>query len=85
MLLAFSLCLERKGRTIQLLKQSSKPVPKDRKRRKINFVATPEQFAAMHEESKQEDVDMEAAALKFRDWTREPKRKETPDRQQAQQ
>jgi len=40
-----NLVLEKRGRTIHLLKQVSKPVPKTRKRRKIELAATPVEFA----------------------------------------
>ena len=40
-----NLVVEKRGRTIHLLKQQSKPVPQNRKRRKIALAATPEEFA----------------------------------------
>jgi len=40
-----NLVSEKRGRTIHLLKQASKPVPKTRKRRKIELAATPVEFA----------------------------------------
>jgi len=40
-----NLVLEKRGRTIHLLKQVSKPVPHTRKRRKIALAATPLEFA----------------------------------------
>ena len=39
-----NLVLEKRGRTIHLLKQQSKPVPQNRKRRKIALAASPEEF-----------------------------------------
>ena len=38
------MCLEKRGRTIHLLKQQSKPVPQNRKRRKIALATTPEEY-----------------------------------------
>ena len=46
------MCAEQKGRTIHLLKQSSKPVPQERKRRKIELKGTFQQFMQMQEEQK---------------------------------
>ena len=40
-----NMVLEKRGRTIHLLKQVSKPVPKTRNRRKIALAATPQEFA----------------------------------------
>ena len=40
-----NMVIEKRGRTIHLLKQVSKPVPKTRKRRKIDLAATPKEFA----------------------------------------
>ena len=40
-----NLVSEKRGRTIHLLKQVSKPVPKTRKRRKIALAATPAEYA----------------------------------------
>ncbi len=40
-----NLVLEKRGRTIHLLKQASKPVPRTRKRRKIELADTPLEFA----------------------------------------
>ena len=40
-----NMVLEKRGRTIHLLKQVSKPVQKTRKRRKIDLAATPQEFA----------------------------------------
>ena len=54
-------CVEHKGRTIHLLKQSSKPVPQERKRRKISLFGTFEQFKQAQEEQKQEESEAEMA------------------------
>ena len=54
-------CIEHKGRTIHLLKQSSKPVPQERKRRKIELFGTFEQFKQVQEERKQEELEAEMA------------------------
>ena len=56
------MCAEQKGRTIHLLKQSSKPVPQERKRRKIELKGTFQQFVQMQEEQKREENEAEAAA-----------------------
>lgn len=40
-----NLVLEKRGRTIHLLKKASKAVPQGRKRRKIALAAMPEEFA----------------------------------------
>jgi hypothetical protein len=45
-----TLSIEHNGRTVQLLKQGSKPVPKTRKRRKIDIMGTLAEFEAMPEE-----------------------------------
>ena len=50
-----NLVVEKRGRTIHLLKQQSKPVPENRKRRKIALASTPEEFA------KKDDLVLEAA------------------------
>ena len=50
-----NLVVEKRGRTIHLLKQQSKPVPQNRKRRKIALASTPEEFA------KKDDLVLEAA------------------------
>ena len=44
------------------MKQSSKPVPQERKRRKIGLKGTYEQFLQMQEEQKREETEVEAAA-----------------------
>ena len=44
-----NLVLEKRGRTIHLLKQQSKAVPQNRKRRKIALAASPEEFAKKDE------------------------------------
>ena len=49
------ICAEHKGRTIHLLKASSKPVPQERKRRKVSLLGTYEEYKHMKEESKQEE------------------------------
>ncbi len=49
------ICAKHKGRTIHLLKASSKPVPQERKRRKVSMLGTYEQYKHMKEESKQEE------------------------------
>ena len=57
-----TLSIEHKGRTLDLLKAGSKPVPKARKRRKIEIMGTLAEFEAMPEEQKQEeraDVEMQ--------------------------
>ena len=54
-------CIEHKGRTIHLLKHSSKPVPQERKRRKIELFGTFEQFKQVQEEQKQEETEAEMA------------------------
>lgn len=36
--------VERRGRTVHLLRQKSKDVPQARKRRKIDLLSTPQQF-----------------------------------------
>jgi hypothetical protein len=43
-LLSITLCAESKGRTLHLLKQRSKPVPQQRKRRKVEIFATPLEY-----------------------------------------
>jgi len=50
----FRFCAEQKGRTLHLLKQSSKPVPQERKRRQIALKGTFQQFKQMQEEQKHE-------------------------------
>jgi hypothetical protein len=51
-----------KGRTIYLLKQSSKPVPVGKKRRKIDLFALPGQPMPQQEEQKHEEpVDLDMA------------------------
>ena len=47
--------IEHKGRTLHLLKSSSKPVPQQRKRKKISLYGTFEQYKEAQEEQKQED------------------------------
>ena len=42
---------KRPGKTIHLIKKASKPVPQARKRRKIDLMATPQEFKAHLEES----------------------------------
>ena len=49
------ICKERKGRTIHLLKASSKPVPQERKRRKIDIAGTFQEYKSAMEEQKQEE------------------------------
>ena len=51
---------ERKGRTIHLLKASSKKVPQERKRRKIDLLGTFDEFQAQLEEQKQEEAKSQA-------------------------
>ena len=48
------------GRTVHLLKQKSKPNMQERKRRKIQLMATPQQYKGAAEERKQDrgDADM---------------------------
>ena len=45
--------LDQKGRTVHLLKQRSKPVPQQKKRRKIDLLGTFEQYKHAVEERKQ--------------------------------
>ena len=45
--------LDQKGRTVHLLKQRSKPVPQQTKRRKIDLLGTFEQYKHAVEERKQ--------------------------------
>jgi len=52
---------DEKGRTIHLLKQSSKPVPQERKRRKINLIGTFDEYKQHMEEKKKEETEAEAA------------------------
>lgn len=40
--------VERKGNTLHLLKQGSKAVPQERKRRKISLAGTPQQWNEIH-------------------------------------
>ena len=47
--------LEHKGRTLHLLKSSSKPVTQQRKRKKISLYGTFEQYKEAQEEQKQEE------------------------------
>ena len=72
---------KRPGKTIHLIKKASKPVPQARKRRKIDLLATPQEFKAHLEECKREDVDMETIQSKFRDITKQLKRKAPLDKQ----
>ena len=51
----FLFCIEKKGRTLHLLKASSKPVPQARGRRKVDLLGTFDQFRQQHEEHKQEE------------------------------
>ena len=44
------------------MKQSSKPVPQERKRRKIDLKGTFEQFLQIQEEQKREETEAEVAA-----------------------
>ena len=46
------LCAATKGRTVHLLKASSKAVPQERKRRKIDLAGTPQQWREHKEEVK---------------------------------
>jgi hypothetical protein len=48
---------ENKGRTIHLLKERSKPVPQERKRRKIDIMGTFEQYSQGKEERKGEEAE----------------------------
>ncbi len=74
----------RKGKTIHLLKMASKPVPQERKRRKISIIATPKEFLAAKEEVKREDEDMPSARGTFKDITADLKRPGQPYQQQEQ-
>jgi len=60
-----NLFLEKRGRTIHLLKKQSKPVPHNNKRRKFALGTTPEEFAAkdkaLQEESQPMQIDQIAA------------------------
>ena len=60
-----NLVLEKRGRTIHLLKQVSKPVPHTRKRRKIALAATPQEFAnkdkALEPDSQPMQIDQAAS------------------------
>ena len=49
------------------MKASSKRVPQDRKRRKIDLLGTFEQFRAQQEEQKQEDSEAHAEESAFAD------------------
>ena len=49
------LFIEQRGKTIHLLKAGSKPATQERKRRKIEILATPAQYHQMPEEQKQEE------------------------------
>ena len=51
--------IEHKGRTLHLLKAKSKPVPQQRKRRKIELLGTFDQFKQSQEEFKQEESEAE--------------------------
>ena len=76
MFTSVQLSVERTGKTIYLLKKASKPVPQDRKRRKIDLLATPQEFKAQQEESKRGDVDMENRGTGYTDITGSLRRKE---------
>jgi len=54
-------CTEHKGRTVHLLKASSKPVPQERKRRKIDIAGTFQEYKSAMEEQKQEEPAAEEA------------------------
>ncbi len=69
---------KRPGKTIHLIKKASKPVPQERKRRKISLMATPQEFKAQQAEARQADVHMEGVQESYRDITVELKRKEKP-------
>ena len=58
-LIFFRVSIEHKGKTLHLLKASSKPVPQQRKRRKIDILGTYEQFTQQREEHKQEESEAE--------------------------
>jgi len=49
-----------------LLKQSSKPVPQERKRRKIDLFGTYDQFKQAQEEQKQEESEAQMAMAQQR-------------------
>lgn len=51
----FILVLDQKGKTVHLLKQRSKPVPQQKKRRKINLLGTFDEYKHAVEERKQEE------------------------------
>ena len=53
--------VEHKGRTLHLLKSSSKPVPQQRKRRKVEILGTFDQYKTQKEEFKQSDSASEVA------------------------
>ena len=57
------LCAEHKGRTIHLLKAGSKPVPQDRKRRKVSLAGTFAEYQQEVEERKQEEAKMEEVVV----------------------
>ncbi len=75
---------KRPGKTIHLLKKASKPVPQERKRRKVSLVGTLQEFKAHQAASEEGDVEMPGSQERFRDITSELKRKPTPEGQQEQ-
>ena len=53
--------IENKGRTLHLLKASSKPVPEQRKRRKVEILGSFDQYKEQQEEHKQGESASEQA------------------------
>lgn len=56
----FVILTENKGKTLHLLKASSKPVPQERKRKKIEILGSFNQFKDQLEEHKQEESEAES-------------------------
>ena len=64
--------VERKGKTVYLLKQGAKPVPERRKRRKIDIFELPTQGNPDKGEAKQEHPSLQAPLGDFKDITGTP-------------
>ena len=75
---------KRPGKTIHLIKKASKPVPQERKRRKISLMGTLQEFKAYQAASVEGDVDMERVQASFKDITDQLKRKDKPQEQEEQ-
>ena len=59
-LTCFVILTENKGKTLHLLKAGSKPVPQERKRKKIEILGSFDQFKHQLEEHKQEESEADS-------------------------